>query len=108
MCCDWWKRIAYGAFNIPTATYQSLQTLIALPNLQTLSLKVTDNCFNKEKAQILYNILSQSQLKGFTFVNSATSYDLESDEYSNFEEHMRPIKKLSMMTEIKWNTKLVL
>lgn len=35
-----------------------------------------DNRFNKEKAQILYNILSQSQLKGFTFVNSANSYDL--------------------------------
>lgn len=85
MCCGWWKRIAYAAFNIPEATYQSLQRLIMLPNIQTLSLTVIDNRFNKEKCQILYNILSQSQLKGFTFINNASCHDLESDEYSNFE-----------------------
>lgn len=50
-----------------------------LPNLQTLALTVTDNRFNKEKAQILYNILSQSHIKGFTFVNGAQNIDFEAN-----------------------------
>ncbi len=79
-----------------------------LPNIQTLSLTVFDNRFNRDKCQILYNILSQSQLKGFTFINNADCYDLESDEYSNFEENMRPIKKLPIMSEIRWGRKIIL
>ncbi len=79
MCCDWWKRIAYASFNVPEATYQSLQNLLTLPNLQTLALTVVDNRFDQKKAQILYNILSQSHIKGFTFVNGAMNIDFESN-----------------------------
>ena len=79
MCCDWWKRITYASFNVPEATYQSLQNLLTLPNLQALALTVVDNRFDKKKAQILYNILSQSHIKGFTFVNGAMNIDFESN-----------------------------
>lgn len=75
MFCDWWKKMVFPCYNIPEITYQSLQSLLALPNLQTLALTVNDNRFNKEKAQILYNILSQSHIKGFTFINGAMNID---------------------------------
>jgi hypothetical protein len=76
MCCDWWKRIAYPSYNIPETTYQSLQYLFQAPNLQTLTMTVIDNRLNTAKAQMLYDLLSRSRLKGFTLVNSAQYFDL--------------------------------
>lgn len=85
MCCDWWKKIVYPAFDVPESTYRALGNLIFAPNIQTITLNVNDNRFNKTKAQILYDMLSRSRLRGFTFVNSAMYFDYENNEYSNFK-----------------------
>lgn len=94
MCCDWWMRMTYPSFDVPESTYRALQNLILGSPLQTLSMTVTDNRLGAQKAQILYDILSRSQLKGFTLVNGAGHYDLDNNEYSNFVENMRVLKKL--------------
>jgi hypothetical protein len=43
-----------------------------------------DNKFGAVKANLLYEVVSGSQLTGLTFLNRASNIDLEADEYSNF------------------------
>mgnify|MGYP003338793558 CR=1 FL=1 len=69
MCCDWWMKMVYSSYEVPESTYKALQNLICNTPLQTLTLTVTDNRLNTTKAQILYDLLSRSQVKGFTLVN---------------------------------------
>lgn len=75
MCCDWWMSLTYPAFDVPENTYRALAQLINGTPLQTLVISVTDNRLTKQKCQILYDLLSRSQLKGFTFVNRALNFD---------------------------------
>ncbi len=79
MCCDWWMRIAYASFEVPESTYRALQNLICNSSLQTLTMTVLDNRLNATKAQILYDLLSRSQIKGFTLINLAGNFDLDSN-----------------------------
>jgi len=75
MCCDWWKRCTFPAFSIPVSTYMKLSRIFRAPNLNNVTLTIIDNTFNAEKAMILYNLLAESRIKGFTFINGAGNYD---------------------------------
>ena len=107
MCCDWWMSLTYPSFDVPETTYRSLAYLINTP-IQNLVLIVTDNRLTRQKCQIIYELLSRSQLKGFNFLNRAKNYDFENNEYSGFVENMRPIKQLPFASEIKWGRHIVL
>lgn len=75
MCCDWWKRCTYPAFNIDINLYLALSRILKAPNIRNLTLTITDNNFNNAKARVIYNSLTESRVKGFTFVNMAGNYD---------------------------------
>lgn len=79
LCCDWWQKFVYPAFDIPIATYYSLQRIFSSYSLQTMTLTVVDNRFGADKCQAIYDMLSRSQIKGFTFMNNTGRYDYESD-----------------------------
>jgi len=69
---------------------------------------VKDNAFNNQKAQILYQMVSsQPNLIGFTFINVASGFNYNANEYSNFEDNMKPFKKLPIMTDIRWFREVV-
>lgn len=107
MCCDWWLKMTYPSFDVPESTYQALQALVCNSSLQVLTISVVDNYLGPQKCQILYEMLSRSRLKGFTFVNGAGHYDMtKNNEYSNFINNMKAIKKLPIATDIKWGMKI--
>lgn len=108
-CSDCWKNTVYPAWTIPLSTYHSLGRLFRNPNLNNICLTVVDNAFNKEKAQILYNLLSENHhLRGFTFVNNCGFYNFEGREWDDFEANMQPIKQLnSVISDIRWGRKTV-
>ena len=54
MCCGWWKKIVYPAYEVSNNTYQALQKVLCSPNIVSVSLNVNDNRFNAQKASILY------------------------------------------------------
>lgn len=108
MCCDWWKRCTYAAYTISPSVYMSLGKLFRATNLKNITISVVDNNFDEGKARILYNLLAESRVRGFTFINGAGNYDFLSNEYSNFVANMRPIKTLSNVTsDIRWYTEIV-
>lgn len=74
----------------------------------SLSLTVTDNGIGQEKVNLLYNMLSTSQLKSFRFINLAQFFDHEDHEYSRFPERMRQLKRLQMVTDIRWQYEVVM
>ena len=48
-------------------------------------------------------MLSNSQVKGFTFIKTAEMMDYKDSEYSDFKTNMFPIKRLNnMVTDIRW------
>ena len=52
---------------------------------------------------MLCKFVSESSLKGFTFVNSAGGYDYHDNEYSDFQQNMLPIKQnAGLIAEIQW------
>jgi hypothetical protein len=61
------------------SAYTSLGKLLQSGTVVNLTLRVTDNKFNAEKCRALYDIISRSSLKGFSFWNVAGFYDIESD-----------------------------
>ena len=89
LCMDWWKKCIYAAFTVPVSTYIKLDKIFNAPNINNITLSVTDNTFNEEKAMIIYNLIAESRIKGFTFVNYAGMYDYNDREYSDFKKNMR-------------------
>ena len=85
MCCGWWKRIVSEAYSIPTSTYEKLAAILHNPGIRAVTLSVLDNTFNFQKAQILFNLLARSQIKGFSFTNRAGPYDFNESEFSKFK-----------------------
>ena len=103
ICCGWWKKIVYPAFDIPVSVYSSLHKLIRAPNLRNLTLNVVDNCLDAEKLSMLYNMVSVSALRGLTFINSAGNYDFKGKEHSNFEMNVLQFRQLQgLMCDIRW------
>ena len=102
MCMNWWKRCTYPIYDVPETVYDSLGRLTR-GSLTNMTLTVVDNCFSANKANILYNILSNSSMKGFTFINAATAFDYNNNEFSHFEANMAPIRNLTnMIVDIRW------
>ena len=77
ICCNWWKKCVGGISDVPLAIYQKLERIVRGPNMKNLTLIVNDNYFGAEKANVLYNVLSSSGLKGFTFINNAQALDYD-------------------------------
>lgn len=96
------------AYSVPMSTYQKLSNLLYNPSIKSVTLTVCDSTFDKGKAMFLYDMLSRSSIKGFTFTNIATPNDYDSNEWSDFKDHMKPIKSLPIMSEIKWYDQVVL
>ena len=103
MCCNFWKKCTYPLYDVNEAVYDSLGRLARGGSLMNLTLNVADNTFNASKANILYNALCNSGLKGFTFINTAHGLDLDQDEYSNFKANMAPIRGLTnIVVDARW------
>ena len=108
MCCDWWKKCTYPAFSIDEGTYQSICRLLRGSGMKNITLRVHDNTFDGGKANILYNGLVESGVRGFTFINLAGDYNFRGREWSDFSRNMAPIKALTNITsEIRWDDQLV-
>lgn len=103
MFCNWWKKVVYPAFEIPETTYHALQVLLSAPNMETISLSFVDNCLTKVKTEIMYKIFSRAtSLKSLTFVNGAGMFDYENQEFTNFKDNFLPIKRLPILSDIRW------
>lgn len=104
MCCGWWKKIVFPAFEINFNVYESLaQVIKSAPNLKSMSITVIDNCFDTAKSKCLYDAISMSRLNGLSFINLATQVNYNSNEYNNFADNMRPIKALpNLVSDIRW------
>jgi hypothetical protein len=109
ICCDWWKRCTFPAFDISPAVYMSFAKVFRAPNIKNVTLTVVDSTFDANKANILYNLLSESRLRGFTFINGAGAYDFNGRENSDFIKNMRPIKMLNnVISDMRWGSDIVL
>lgn len=109
MCCGWWRKCTYPAYDVPASIYESLRKLLSGSSVRNLTLTVVDNLFGSQKASILYDIISQSRINGFTFINMAGDYNFAGNENSSFVANMRPIKQLTnLVSDIRWGSEIVL
>ena len=103
ICCDWWRKCVSPAYDVPLETYHSLGRLFRSPNLRNVTLRVVDNTFDLQKAHIVCKLVNESNLKGFTFTNSAGPYDYSNSEYSDFQQNMAPIRQHpGLIADIQW------
>jgi len=109
MCMGWWKRCTYPIYDISPSVYMSLGKLFKAPNIRNVTMTVTDNTFDANKANIIYNLLAESRLRGFTFINGAMDFNVNGRENSDFVSNMRPIKSLNnVISDIRWGTDIVI
>jgi len=102
-CCDWFRRKVVNIYEVPTAIYDSIAVIARSPNLRNLTLTVVDNLFNQQKAQILYEVISGSTIRGLTFINMAKNFDYNGKQYSEFEKNIKPIREISRIrSDIRW------
>lgn len=104
MCCGWWQRLVYPAFEVEEHAYRSLEKLFSSTNLNSVTITVVDNAFNRSKANIIYEMLSRSCAKAFIFNNSAGPYNYNESEYDDFKSNVSPIKSLSISANMRWYT----
>ena len=107
LCCDWWKRRAYQIHVIDKKAYESMIKMINKSNANELYIRVQDNNFNQAKALLIIQALQNSQIKNFIFKNIVSGFDWESSNYSGFLSYMKPIKQMSMSSQIEWDDRLV-
>jgi hypothetical protein len=68
-----------------------------------VSLNVNDNGFGAAKAGLLYDMITQSTVKGFSFNNMATDVGIQGGENSSFENNIGPIKSLTnVVADLRW------
>ena len=86
----------------------ALGRILRAPNLRNITISVADSNFDDVKARILYNLLVESRVRGFTFINTAGNHDYLNREFTDFVKNMRPIKTLSNVTsDMRWYTEIV-
>jgi len=103
LCCNWWKKCTYPCYDVPVSVYQGLNRLIKGANVRNVTLTVQDNCFGKEKANILCEAIEKSFINGFSLNNVAVAYDNEDREFSDFWLRMEPVKLMpNVMSDIRW------
>lgn len=103
MCCKWWDKIAYPAYEISVETYQELEKMILSTKINTLNLIVYDNSFDKQKSELLQRMIKKSTLKSFNFENKAIGYDYKNMEKTNFKTNMAPIKEILLESSyLQW------
>lgn len=104
MCCDWWKKIVHPTYEISVETYNDIGRFISKNStMNNLTLRVADNAFNAEKANILAEVIKRSNLTGFTFVNIAVPFNHLQNEAADFINNMAPIKSLGIATSLTWH-----
>ena len=77
MCCEWWKKIQYPLYELTIEAYRDLANFIAKhPTLVSLEIITYDNALNSQKARILHEALSASQIRNFKYTNKAFICDV--------------------------------
>lgn len=94
--CDWWKRKVYKKYRVRDYGYEAIRNLIRKSSADELYLMVQDNSFNKMKADILFDAISHSKIKNFSFINVAQGFNCDGSNFSNFKDYMRPFKSLPL------------
>ena len=72
------------------------------PHCTTINFTVADNGFNSEKARLLHEGLSGSNVNSFTFVNMALACNYREDEADSFIQNVSPMKELRSTTSFTW------
>ena len=102
-CWRPWRKCVLPAFSIPAETYESLHRLVRNYNLRNLTLNIIDSTFDGEKAQMIYNMVAGSNLKGLTLINTAHTIDFKDKEFSSFERNVLPLKELkNVIVDVRW------
>jgi hypothetical protein len=108
ICCMWWKKIVYPAYELSNEAYQTIANFIArAQNVTNLNLIVVDNAFGGQKARVVHDILTRSHIKGFTFNNRALRCNGQYNEADDFQTNMAGIKSLGIGTSIMWGDMIV-
>jgi hypothetical protein len=90
-------------FEVPHSVYLALSIFITNTSLEFVSIILTDNKLNKQKCDVLYRAVAAAKnLRTFAFINNTGKFDLEDNEYSAFDDHMKSFKSLPITTNIKW------
>jgi hypothetical protein len=85
-----------------------LLELIEKNKAEEVYLQIQDNFFNRNKAEALIEGLSKiGRVNNFVFRNVASAFDSEGSNYSDFDEYMRPFKKVIKRTDIIWGGQVV-
>ena len=104
MVCNWWQKCTYPLYEIQEEVYVTLGRLIRGGYMSNLTLTIADSCFDSLKAQILYDSLYVSGLRGFTLNNVAYPLDYRHKERSDFEANTAFLKMIPNLTaDIRWN-----
>jgi len=77
MLCEWWKKCNYPIYELTIEAYRNLASFIAKhPTLVSLEITTYDNALNSQKAKILYDALSASQIRKLKYTNKAFICDV--------------------------------
>jgi hypothetical protein len=108
MCCMWWKKIVFPAYELSNEAYQALANFIArAQNITNLNLTIVDNAFGGQKARVLHDMLTRSRITGFTFNNRALNCNGQYNEADDFRTNMAGIKSLGISSSIMWGDMIV-
>jgi hypothetical protein len=108
MCCMWWKKIVYPAYELSNEAYQTLANFITrAQNITNLNLTIVDNAFGGQKARVVHDILTRSRITGFTFNNLTLNCNGQYNEADDFQTNMAGIKSLGISTSITWGDMIV-
>ena len=78
MLCHWWKKCNYPIYELTIEAYRNLANFIAKnPTLTSLEVTTYDNALNSQKAKILYDALSASQIRKLKYTNKAFICDVK-------------------------------
>lgn len=70
-CCLCWRKRLNSVYEVPIGTYQKLGTIFHTQFIRSVKLTVNDNKFDKNKADLLIDMIKRSPIKVFTFSNIA-------------------------------------
>jgi len=89
-----YQQMIRDIFNVPEGAYKMMGRIVSGRRIRRIKLVVKDNLFAIEKVQILYDIIKEKQLESFTFVNKASPFNYNYNEFDTFNDNIAMLNNL--------------
>ena len=82
--------------------YRAIFKLLGKLGVKEVVLKVMDQAFNRDTANMIEGFINKKKIQWFTLDNIAAEFGVDGDEYEDFEANVESLKENRRVKALRW------